>query len=72
MAFMSSMNPVIPGDEIISSSLADWICKNRNKMGQSLALDKEIGEYNKSRKRLQIKYEKMQQEALKSIGDQCP
>ncbi|NLE67757.1 MAG: hypothetical protein GX608_10070 [Lentisphaerae bacterium] len=72
MAFMSSMNPVIPGDEIISSSLADWICKNRNKMGQSVALDKEIGEYNKSRKRLQIKYEKMQQEALKSIGDQCP
>lgn len=71
-AFMSSMNPILPGDEIISSSLADWICKNRNKMGISVALDKEIGEYNKSRKRLQIKYERMQQEALESIGDKRP
>ncbi len=66
-AFMSAMKPVLPGDEIISSSLADWIVANRQKMGCSTVLDKEIKEYEKARKRLQIRYEKLAEEGLRSL-----
>ncbi len=66
-SFMSAMKPVLPGDEIISSSLADWICTNRNTMGHSTVLDKEIKEYGKMKKRLQIKYERLAEEGLRSL-----
>ena len=58
-AFLSSMNPRLPGDEIISYSLAEWICKSRKKMGRSDVLDKEVVEYQVLRKRLEFRYEKM-------------
>ncbi len=64
---MSAMKPVLPGDEIISSSLADWIIANRKKMGRSTVLEKEIKEYEKARKRLLIKYKRLVEEGLRSL-----
>ena len=45
--FMSMLNPILPGDEIISSSLANWICEYRDRLGPSALLDKEIAAWKR-------------------------
>jgi len=41
-AFMSATNAELPGDEIISTWLADWVCAHRGELGKSQTLDEEI------------------------------
>jgi len=56
------LNPRLPGDEIVSSSLATWICQNRNRVAESDVLDKEIHLYQELERRISQKYERMRRE----------
>jgi hypothetical protein len=41
-AFMSATNAELPGDEIISTCIAEWVCAHRGELGKSQTLDEEI------------------------------
>ena len=74
-SFAACMKPELPGDEIVSSSLAQWICKHRGLMGRSPALDREIIAYRKWAKKQAAKYkdltkiEERVKESLKTKRD---
>jgi hypothetical protein len=65
--FMSVLQPRIGGDEIVSSSLARWICQNRGQMGKSQSLDKEMILFQEGDQRLKQKYEEMVRNAEKNV-----
>lgn len=56
------LKPELPGDEVVSSSLAAWICRNRGRLAKSEYLNKEIGLYREVEKRSTMKYERMRRE----------
>jgi len=55
-AFVRSLQPDLPGDEVIERNLANWICEHREAFGPSALLDIEISKFRALVEELRKRY----------------
>lgn len=56
---MVALTPEIDGDEIVASALANWLCENKEKVGDSEAFVKATEQYLQARRKREMRYRRM-------------